>query len=534
MISKIIAQSDRQQKSEKPQESGILQRANVRLVADAGIQSTDDQEEVALSNSTFSKDFSRVPITTTKPQPIMAKLTIGAVGDKYEQEADRVAAQVVQRINAPASLQSGEDETVQREDMETEDNEARLMRSPILQRMSSDGRIAATSDLEASINQARGGGQPMANNIRQPMEKAFGVDFSGVKVHTDAHSDQLNQSIQARAFTTGQNVFFRQGEYNPGSRGGQELIAHELTHVVQQNVEVVQRTKSSTQQTNEQQDVSEVTQSRNIPELVHFIWIGKNPTKAAVENIQKWVESARNTNWKIYLWTDKRKGAPSTFSTFMNQWPKGVISMDILDTIDPRLESGYERSVKKSAYNMASDIARYSILHKWGGVYADVDIGPGQVSLRDISESSALIAGEMPLFGAGLRDNKQLNNMVPPRTEATLRERVAEAITKMLDDGIFGNHFIVTPSRDRIIDNIIIACADQLSKIEDEDIEPNNAMMLTGPTIVQREIESYLRENNIDSSSVPRVAIERMNPILSQLFTGLDWLTEESENQMHR
>jgi hypothetical protein len=67
------------------------------------------------------------------------------------------------------------------------------------------------------------------------MEQAFGADFSGVKVHTDGQSDQLNQSIQARAFTTGQDIFFRQGQYEPGSKGGQELLAHELTHVVQQN-----------------------------------------------------------------------------------------------------------------------------------------------------------------------------------------------------------------------------------------------------------------------------------------------------------
>jgi hypothetical protein len=60
------------------------------------------------------------------------------------------------------------------------------------------------------------------------------ADFSGVKVHTDAQSDQLNRSIQAKAFTTGQDVFFRAGAYQPGSRAGQELIAHELTHVVQQ------------------------------------------------------------------------------------------------------------------------------------------------------------------------------------------------------------------------------------------------------------------------------------------------------------
>jgi hypothetical protein len=105
--------------------------------------------------------------------------------------------------------------------------------------------MAATPNLETSIQGARGSGQPLDENIRQPMEKAFGgVDFSQVKVHNDTQSDQLNKSIQARAFTTGTDVFFRGGEYNPGSRGGQELIAHELTHVVQQNEGVVQRSLS--------------------------------------------------------------------------------------------------------------------------------------------------------------------------------------------------------------------------------------------------------------------------------------------------
>ncbi|WP_392529969.1 DUF4157 domain-containing protein [Nostoc sp. C117] len=241
MNHKRITQFNQQRKLEASQESGILQRAAVRSVSQSEVQSTDDQEVQPFSDSAFSKDFSRVPISTTKPQQIMAKLMIGPVGDKYEQEADRVAAQVVQRINTPASVQSGEDETVQREEMETKDNEARLMRSTILQDSSNDGGMAATPDIEASINQARGSGQPLANNIREPMEQAFGTDFSRVKVHTDTQSDQLNQSIQARAFTTGQDLFFRQGEYNPGSRGGQELIAHELTHVVQQNSSPVQQ-----------------------------------------------------------------------------------------------------------------------------------------------------------------------------------------------------------------------------------------------------------------------------------------------------
>jgi hypothetical protein len=66
------------------------------------------------------------------------------------------------------------------------------------------------------------------------MERAFGADFGGVRVHTGAQADGLARSIQAKAFTTGQDVYFRQGAYEPGSRGGQELIAHELTHVGQQ------------------------------------------------------------------------------------------------------------------------------------------------------------------------------------------------------------------------------------------------------------------------------------------------------------
>lgn len=124
--------------------------------------------------------------------------------------------------------------------MPEKDDEEKLKSKLMVQRQS-DGRssyedgMAATPELEASIQQARGSGQPLADNIRKPMEQAFGADFSGVKVHTDAHSERLNRSIQAKAFTTGQDIFFRQGAYSPESRGGQELIAHELTHVVQQN-----------------------------------------------------------------------------------------------------------------------------------------------------------------------------------------------------------------------------------------------------------------------------------------------------------
>ncbi|MBN1814364.1 MAG: DUF4157 domain-containing protein [Anaerolineae bacterium] len=104
-----------------------------------------------------------------------------------------------------------------------------------------DGATEVAPEVEQAVQAARGGGQALDTGMRAQMESAFGADFSGVRVHADAGSDALNQSLNARAFTTGQDVFFRQGAYDPGSSGGRELLAHELTHVVQQTGDEVQR-----------------------------------------------------------------------------------------------------------------------------------------------------------------------------------------------------------------------------------------------------------------------------------------------------
>lgn len=95
--------------------------------------------------------------------------------------------------------------------------------------------------VERSIDQARGGGQSIDQGTRRSMESAFGADFSDVRIHTDADADSLSRAISARAFTTGKDVFFRQGEYSPGTSSGRELLAHELTHVVQQNGDGIRR-----------------------------------------------------------------------------------------------------------------------------------------------------------------------------------------------------------------------------------------------------------------------------------------------------
>jgi Domain of unknown function (DUF4157) len=105
------------------------------------------------------------------------------------------------------------------------------------------GEADVMPDVERAIEGSRGGGQALDSGVQAQMGQALNADFSGVRVHTDAGADGLNRSLSAKAFTTGRDIYFRQGEYNPGSSSGRSLLAHELTHVVQQNPDKVQ-TKS--------------------------------------------------------------------------------------------------------------------------------------------------------------------------------------------------------------------------------------------------------------------------------------------------
>lgn len=215
----------------------------------------------ALSNVPIQrKTQNRLKAIQSSRMVIQAKLNIGEPNDKYEKEADATATKVVQQINSSPqnrsvqrneSMESEDKElqmkpaisTIQRDESIEEEDEELQMKS-LVQRRENIGEGEASTDLESSIQSARGSGQSLDANLQAKMGEAMGADFSGVKVHTDSQSDQLNKSIQAKAFTTGKDVFFRQGEYNPESRQGQELLAHELTHVVQQRsagVGLVQR-----------------------------------------------------------------------------------------------------------------------------------------------------------------------------------------------------------------------------------------------------------------------------------------------------
>ena len=161
---------------------------------------------------------------------LQAKLTIGKPGDIYEQEADRVA---------DAVLRTAEPE-VQRQPVEEEEEEELIQTKPVSEQITpvvqrQVGEEPLRSEwIERRITEAKSSGQPIENNTRQFMESAFGQDFGDVRIHTSSKAAESAEALGAEAYTMGKDVFFGVNRYQPGSKEGTELIAHELTHVVQQ------------------------------------------------------------------------------------------------------------------------------------------------------------------------------------------------------------------------------------------------------------------------------------------------------------
>ena len=90
------------------------------------------------------------------------------------------------------------------------------------------------SNIENQLSSSKGGGSPLDSGTQSEMESGFGADFSGVRVHNDSNAVQMNQELGSQAFTNGNDIYFNEGKYNPDSDSGKHLLAHELTHTVQQ------------------------------------------------------------------------------------------------------------------------------------------------------------------------------------------------------------------------------------------------------------------------------------------------------------
>lgn len=260
----------------------------------------------------FGHDFSRIPIHSTQTVVPQTKLKVNQPGDVYEREADQVAEQVMRMTDADPTVSDDEDKA----------------KNFLMRNQSKElGANAATRspDVPPVVHAvlSSGEGQPLDTTTRAFMEPRFGHDFSRVHVHTDSRASESARLVNALAYTVGRDVVFGTGQYQPETGEGQRLLAHELTHVVQQRVGQVSQQIQRYGYGGDIPDVANptVTTMRQFIDLVRKIEAA-NPGLSALQIAEK----IRKTKYHTYAW---EKLLPSSKTSTPVAATGGVTSEDV-------------------------------------------------------------------------------------------------------------------------------------------------------------------------------------------------------------
>ncbi|MFC7774724.1 eCIS core domain-containing protein [Flavobacterium sp. GCM10027622] len=170
---------------------------------------------------------------------IQKKLSVGSSNDSYEVEAGHMADRVMSMPKPSLTDFSHSGALIQRKCSACEQEE-KIQKKPLAETIqkvgNSDSQTStAPSQVETGINSSKGGGNSMDHSTKDFMESRFGIDFSQVRIHTGGEAIQMSRDLNAQAFTVGNDIYFNQGKYNPATESGKHLLAHELTHTVQQS-----------------------------------------------------------------------------------------------------------------------------------------------------------------------------------------------------------------------------------------------------------------------------------------------------------
>jgi len=221
----------RQGEAARPEAESLFRHDFSRLRAHSGLPEMPRPSQTA-SCALFPRSCPTGGVCHTCPARVQPRLTVNRPGDKYEQEAERVAAQVLQ---TPASGQSGRPAAPTPLSGAAE-NLQRLAHNP-----------ASSPAIPPGVQEAlAAAGRPLDAAARAFMEPRFGRDFSGVRVHADARAAQSARALGAQAYTVGRDIVFGAGRYQPSATQGRRLLTHELAHVVQQQGSTGQRIQRQT------------------------------------------------------------------------------------------------------------------------------------------------------------------------------------------------------------------------------------------------------------------------------------------------
>src|SRR5262245_55221910 len=210
-----------------------LQRMNGNQAVQRTLQADTGQREVGLTGPAsprFRYGFSRIPIHPPAAGAIQTKLAINKPGDSYEQEADRVAEQVMRTPEPQLQLACPCGGGCPKCHTGQPDREHKSLQTKCVQARDA-GQVTAPPIVHEVLASP---GQPLDVATRAFMEPRFGHDFGQVRVHVDEMAAESARALGALAYTVGSNIVFSRRQYAPVAHTGRRLLAHELAHVEQQ------------------------------------------------------------------------------------------------------------------------------------------------------------------------------------------------------------------------------------------------------------------------------------------------------------
>lgn len=250
----------------------------------AHAQELEDQSPTG-ALARFGHDFSRIPARADAPTNIQPKPQLNTSGDAHEQEADRVAERVMrmpepqlQPTCAGGGFPESQNEQRTHEQLQTKSVEA-----------NHTGEMVAPPIVREVL---RSSGQPMDPATRAFFEPRFGHDFGKVSIHADMQASEAASAVNARAFTIGRDMVYGSGQYRPDSQSGLKLIAHELTHIIQQSGggpggrDVVQRKPSA--------EVTSDKTSKTLNVTSNIVFYGSQVTDAIVSETASDIQNVWN------------------------------------------------------------------------------------------------------------------------------------------------------------------------------------------------------------------------------------------------
>jgi hypothetical protein len=208
-----------------------------------------------------------VPQQESEPKTVVqAKLDIGHPDDRHEQQADAIADNILSEPGPNFFQQKSIQSSI----------------TPIIQ-AKGEG-LPVSNRVSNKINSSKGNGSAMDNATQSFMQSRFGTDFSSVKIHTGSEAIQMNRELNAKAFTVGKDIYFNSDQYQPNTDKGKQILAHELTHVVQQSGMSAQHLQ--------RQDDENPTKNSIIGEGT------TDEVKAEIQRLETWLEENPDNGWK--------------------------------------------------------------------------------------------------------------------------------------------------------------------------------------------------------------------------------------------